>query len=152
MHSQSAASLGTGVITCRCGFAGRGLAGTPLAGASSRRGAEGVDAVADDGVGPASGAGTVPGDGSGGGVAASANNHHAPTASTASPTAASACVRLPMATCILVGRLRHGTRADPVRGFVAGAKHGTAAQSRTSPERGGTSPKANAHAGRRGLP
>jgi hypothetical protein len=48
--------------------------------------------------------------------------------------------------------LRHGTRADPVRGFAVGAKPTTAGESADSPRIGGEFPDAKTRAGRRGLP
>ncbi|MFO0278026.1 MAG: hypothetical protein ACK533_12170, partial [Planctomycetota bacterium] len=43
-------------------------------------------------------------------------------------------------------------RADPVRGFAAGAKPTTAGESVDSPRIGGELPDAKTRAGRRGLP
>ncbi|MFO0421594.1 MAG: hypothetical protein ACK53T_19490, partial [Planctomycetota bacterium] len=48
--------------------------------------------------------------------------------------------------------LRHGTRADPVRGFAAGAKPTTGGESVDSPRIGGELPDAKTRTGRRGLP
>ncbi|MFN9948997.1 MAG: hypothetical protein ACK56S_19335, partial [Planctomycetota bacterium] len=47
--------------------------------------------------------------------------------------------------------LRHGTRADPVRGFAAGAKPTTAGESVDSPRIGGELPDVKTRAGRRSL-
>ena len=48
--------------------------------------------------------------------------------------------------------LRHGTRAEPVRGFAVGAKPTTAGESVDSPRIGGEPPAAKTRAGRRSLP
>jgi hypothetical protein len=47
--------------------------------------------------------------------------------------------------------LRHGMRADPVCGFVAGAKPTTAGESVDSPRIGGELPDVKTRAGRRSL-
>ncbi|MFN6148175.1 MAG: hypothetical protein ACK5AL_17585, partial [Planctomycetota bacterium] len=44
--------------------------------------------------------------------------------------------------------LRHGTRADPVRGFAAGAKPTTGGESVDSPRIGGELPDVKTRAGR----
>jgi hypothetical protein len=49
-------------------------------------------------------------------------------------------------------RLRHGTRADPVRGFAVGAKPTTAGESVDSPRIVGELPGAKTRAGRCSLP
>jgi hypothetical protein len=61
------------------------------------------------------------------------------------------CSRAPRWRSTTSRSLRHGTRADPARGFASGAKRTTAGESVDSPRIGRESPGAKTRVGRRGL-